>query len=291
MFCSTVPENSPLRHVPFTAASQTRHRSEKRCGVPNEAGVRDPLDTRTDDRSSWPKVLVVEDDESHALALSVGLEREGLAVTIVGDGRDAVPTARAMNADIILLDLMLPGIGGIEICRELRAQGVDTPIIIVSSRSEELDIVVGIEVGADDYVAKPYRMRELVARIGSLLRRRRSAVEAQTHVHVPNELTEDVLNVGDVSLDPERHEVFVRGELIDLPLREFQVLRELLEHAGRVVTRDDLLERVWGLDYEGDPRIVATLIGRLRSRIEKNPEMPTHITTIRGVGYRFDNRS
>lgn len=246
------------------------------------------------ERSSWPKVLVVEDDESHVLALTIGLEREGLAVTVVRDGRDAIATAEQVVPDVILLDLMLPGIGGIDICRELRARGIDTPIIIVSSKITELDVVVGIEVGADDYVGKPYRMRELVARISALLRRRRSsAIELAT----PNSLaardkaSDEVLAVGDVALDPDRHEVFVRGEMIELPLREFQVLRELLEHAGRVVTRDELLERVWGLDYEGDPRIVATLIGRLRTRIEARPDEPTHIATIRGVGYRFNDRT
>jgi two-component system response regulator RegX3 len=243
------------------------------------------------ERSGWPKVLLIEDDESHVLALTVGLEREGLAVTAVRDGRDAVATAERLRPDVILLDLMLPGVSGIDICREVRARGYDTPIIIVSSRSDELDVVVGIEVGADDYVAKPYRMRELVARIGALLRRRRAGEPVPG---TPPSLTQlrggDVLEVGDVSLDAERHEVHVRSELVELPLREFQVLRELLEHAGRVVSRDELLERVWGLDYDGDPRIVATLIGRLRTRIEADPDAPTHITTIRGVGYRFNDR-
>lgn len=244
------------------------------------------------ERSRWPRVLVVEDDESHVLALTIGLEREGIAVTAVRDGRDAVAAYDALHPDVILLDVMLPGASGIEVCRELRARGVDTPIIMVSSRSEEVDVVVGIEVGADDYVPKPYRMRELVARIGALLRRRRVPVEvggptASGPAPTP---TDGVLRVGDVALDPERHEVFVRGVEVDLPLREFQLLRELLVHPGRVVTREALLERVWGLDYEGDPRIVATLIGRLRARIEENPDEPTHIVTIRGVGYRFNDR-
>jgi two-component system response regulator RegX3 len=233
--------------------------------------------------------LLVEDDESHVLALTVGLEREGLAVTAVRDGRDAVATAERLRPDVILLDLMLPGLSGIDICREVRARGFDTPIIIVSSRSDELDVVVGIEVGADDYVAKPYRMRELVARISALLRRRRGGEGSSVTDLLPRSPGE-VLEVCDVTLDPARHEVHVRGEQVDLPLREFQVLRELLEHAGRVVGRDELLERVWGLDYDGDPRIVATLIGRLRTRIETDPDAPTHITTIRGVGYRFNDR-
>ena len=239
----------------------------------------------SNERSGWPKVLLVEDDESHVLALTVGLEREGLAVTAVRDGRDAIPAAERLCPDVVVLDLMLPGLSGIDICRELRARSPEIPIIIVSSRSEELDIVVGIEVGADDYVPKPYRMRELVARIGAQLRRRHVPEAGST---TPR--SDAVLEVADVRLDPERHEVSVRGVPVDLPLREFQVLRELLEHAGRVVTREELLERIWGLEYDGDPRIVATLIGRLRSRIEPDPEQPQRIATIRGVGYRFNDR-
>ena len=248
--------------------------------------VGDALDT---ERTTWPKVLVVEDDESHLLALTIGLEREGLAVTAVRDGRDAIALVEEVDPDVILLDIMLPGISGIEICRDLRSQGIDTPIIMVSSRGEEIDIVVGIEVGADDYVGKPYRMRELVARIRAILRRRRPAL-APSDVPKLTSGREDLHVVGDVTLDNARHEVRVRGVEVDLPLREFQVLRELLEHAGRVVTRDELLDRVWGFDYDGDPRIVATLIGRLRSKIELDPELPVYITTIRGVGYRFNDR-
>jgi two-component system, OmpR family, response regulator RegX3 len=241
------------------------------------------------------KVLLVEDDESHVLALQIGLEREGFEVTALRDGRDAVSTALLLEPDVILLDLMLPGIGGIDVCRTLRARGVDTPIIIVSARAEELDVVVGIEVGADDYVAKPYRMRELVARIGALLRRRSAldAAPAAPVAPVPPATSNGeaaVLCVGDVVLDGARHLVEVRGERVELPLREFQVLHQLLANAGRVVQRDVLLERVWGLDYEGDPRIVATVIGRLRSRIERDPDAPEHITTVRGVGYRFEDR-
>ncbi|MCU1488788.1 MAG: response regulator transcription factor [Acidimicrobiaceae bacterium] len=245
------------------------------------------------ERAHWPRALVVEDDESHVLALTIGLEREGIAVTAVRDGRDAFAAYDELRPDVILLDVMLPGTSGLEVCRELRARGVDTPIIMVSSRSEEVDVVVGIEVGADDYVPKPYRMRELVARIGALLRRRRVPAEVGGREIGPlptGSRTDGVLRVGDVTLDPDRHEVFVRGLEVELPLREFQLLRELLFHAGRVVTREALLERVWGLDYEGDPRIVATLVGRLRARLEDDPDEPTHIITIRGVGYRFSDR-
>lgn len=224
------------------------------------------------------------------LALTVGLEREGLAVSAVRDGREAVAAAERLRPDIILLDLMLPGASGIDVCRELRARGDDTPIIVVSARGSELDVVVGIEVGADDYVHKPYRMRELVARIGALLRRRRVGDGPGVAPEPGHRERDCVWCVGDVSLDSDRHEVTVRGERVELPLREFQLLRELLANAGRVVSRDTLLERVWGLDYDGDPRIVATLVGRLRARVEVDPEQPTRITTIRGVGYRYNDR-
>lgn len=240
------------------------------------------------DRSERPRILIVEDDESHLLALGTGLEREGLAVTAVRDGREAVAAAERVRPDVILLDVMLPGTSGIDVCRELRARGVVTPIIIVSAKHEELDVVVGIEVGADDYVAKPYRLRELVARIGALLRRH---TQVAAPVAAGPVATDEVLRAGDVTLDPSRHEVVVRGRAVELPLREFQLLRELLGRAGRVVTREELLDRVWGLDYDGDPRIVATLIGRLRARIEPDPDAPTRIVTVRGVGYRFDDRA
>lgn len=242
-------------------------------------------------RTDLLKVLVVEDDESHVLALTIGLERENFAVTAVTDGRDAVTTALSLRPDVILLDVMLPGISGLDICKELRLRGLTTPIIMVSARSDELDVVVGIEVGADDYVAKPYRIRELVARIGAILRRRRNlTVDDTIAAGSSPPANETVLRAGDVVLDAARHEVFVRAVQVKLPLREFQVLRELLEHPGKVISRDDLLNRIWGFDYDGDPRIVATIIGRLRARIETNPDEQVHISTIRGVGYRFNDR-
>ena len=151
--------------------------------------------------------------------------------------------------------------------------------------------MVGIEVGADDYVAKPYRIRELVARIGAIMRRRRIiAIDEGATPNGASEESDHVLRVGDVVLDAARHEVFVRSVQVQLPLREFQVLRELLEHPGKVISRDDLLNRIWGFDYDGDPRIVATIVGRLRARIERSPDEQVHISTIRGVGYRFNDR-
>ncbi len=249
------------------------------------------------DRACGPKVLVVEDDESQLLALSLGLGREGMAVTGVRNGREALAAHDALEPDLVLLDVVLGGISGIEVCRELRARGATTPIIMVSSRGDEMDVVVGIEVGADDYLAKPYRLRELVARIGVLLRRRRLAPALAptgvAKVAAPGPAVSPgaeagALSVGDVVLDEDRHEVHVGGARVELALREFQVLRELLAHAGRVVTRDELLERVWGLGYDGDPRIVSTLVGRLRAHVEVDPRQPTRIVTIRGVGYRLD---
>src|SRR5487761_2080530 len=170
------------------------------------------------ERSDWTKVLLVEDDESHVLALTIGLERERFDVTVVTDGRDAVTTALALRPDVILLDVMLPGVSGIDICKELRLRGLNTLIIMVSARAEELDVVVGIEVGADDYVAKPYSIRELVARIGAVLRRRRLLSNGSgmgASLSAPS--NDSVVAAGDVVLDSERHEVFVRSQKVDLP--------------------------------------------------------------------------
>ncbi|HUY06739.1 MAG TPA: response regulator transcription factor [Acidimicrobiales bacterium] len=234
----------------------------------------------------WPRVLVIEDDESHRLALEVGLKREGFSVDAVSDGRAAVAAVERLRPDVICLDLMLPGLSGLDICRELRARGCKTPVVVISAKEEELDIVLAIEVGADDYLSKPYSMRELVARIRAQLRR-----EVERVIRIPGARAAiDALSGGDVVLDPDRHEVYVRGARVELPLREFQVLQALLEQRGRVIRREDLLDEVWGLDYDGDPRIVATVVGRLRSRIEEDPTNPRAIATIRGVGYRFNDR-
>jgi two-component system response regulator RegX3 len=244
--------------------------------------------------ASWPKILVVDDDESELLALKVGLEREQMSVTGLTSGAEALALHDALAPDLVVLDVVLRDTSGIELCRELRARGVDTPVIMVSARSEEMDVVVGIEVGADDYVTKPYRMRELVARIGALLRRRRAVLGNE---RTPSERggrtlaggsAARVLAVGGVVLDEDRHEVRVRNRRVDLSLREHEVLRELLANAGRVVTRDELLARVWGLDYEGDPRIVSTLVGRIRARLGLVEPPGARIVTIRGVGYRLD---
>ena len=231
-------------------------------------------------------MLVVGDDDNQVVALTLGLERQGLAVTTVRDAEDALEAVVDVRPDVILLDVTLPGASGIDVCRELRDRGIETPIIMVSSRNDEFDVVVGIEVGADDYLTKPLRMRELVARIGAQLRRaQQRKAENGERGPQPPVAPLAVLRAGDIAMDPARHEVTVRGDGgLPAACAEFQVLRELLFHAGRVVTREELLVRVWGFDYEGDPRIVATLVGRLRARIEPDPDGPTHIVTIRGVG-------
>jgi two-component system response regulator RegX3 len=264
------------------------------CIGDEETGERDSVNAVAieRERTEWPRVLVIEEDEDQLFELTIGLGREGFAISGARDNAEALAAIERDRPDVILLEVMLPGMSGIDVCRALRDRGISTPIIMMSSRNEELDVVLGIEVGADDYVAKPYRMRELVARIGAQLRRSLPAPAGEVaRPRRPAVVSSPILRAGGIVLDPERHEVTVADREIEIPLREFQLLRELLEHAGRVVTRDELLERVWGLDYDGDPRIVATLVGRLRARIEVDPDNPTHIITIRGVGYRFNDRS
>jgi two-component system response regulator RegX3 len=223
-------------------------------------------------------VLIVEDEESYVEALRIGLEREGYRVAVAVDGVAALDEFDRVHPDLVLLDLMLPRLSGIEVCRQLRARS-QVPIIMVTAKDAEIDTVVGLEVGADDYVTKPYRVRELVARIRAVLRR--------ANADLPDDAGEVVL-AGDVRLDRERHEVTVRGQVVDLPLREFEVLDLLMTNAGRVVTRDTLIDRVWGTDYVGDTKTLDVHIRRLRSRIEHDPSAPDHIVTIRGLGYRFE---
>lgn len=257
----------------------------------NQANAEEVSQTNQQTDVALSRILIIEDDESHVLALTLGLEREGFTVSAVGDGRKAFDAATTFEPDIILLDIMLPGMSGLDVCRQLRDCGMQTPIIMVSSRAEELDVVVGIEVGADDYVAKPYRMRELVARINAVLRRH--AANTKTDLPIAPETRShqsDVLRIGEVELENARHEVRVRNVKIDVPLREFQLLRELMEHAGHVVTREELIDNIWGYGYSGDARIIATLVGRLRSKIDPDPDSSRHISTIRGVGYRFNDR-
>jgi two-component system response regulator RegX3 len=225
-------------------------------------------------------VLVVEDEESFVDALTVGLRREGFIVKVARDGAEALTLFDAIHPDLVLLDLMLPKIPGVDVCRQIRARS-GTPIIMVTAKDSEIDTVVGLELGADDYVTKPYRLRELVARMRAVLRRAPGSGPGLA-------TSAEAIAVGDVSLDSERHEVFVRGEPLSLPLKEFELLELLLANAGRVLTRDTLIDRIWGADYVGDTKTLDVHIKRLRARVEDDPSKPTRITTIRGLGYRFE---
>jgi two-component system response regulator RegX3 len=227
-----------------------------------------------------PTVLVVEDEESFVEALVVGLKREGFNVEVARDGAEALRTWEGVNPDVILLDVMLPKVSGTDVCREIRKHSM-VPIIMVSAKGTELDTVVGLEVGADDYVVKPYRMRELTARIRAALRR---TLPSDSGASASN----SAVVVGDVSIDPERHVVVIRGEPTKLPLKEFELLYVLMVNAGRVMTREQLIDRVWGSDYYGDTKTLDVHIKRLRSKVESDPAVPRSIVTIRGLGYKFE---
>jgi two-component system, OmpR family, response regulator RegX3 len=224
-------------------------------------------------------VLVVEDEESFIEALTIGLRREGFRVHVARDGSQALDVFDTVNPDLVLLDVMLPRVSGIDVCRQLRKKS-QVPIIMVTAKGAEIDTVVGLEVGADDYVTKPYRLRELVARMRAVLRRSPS--------DNGQPLVGEVLDVGDVRLDPGRHEVVIRGQQVQLPLKEFELLELLLGNAGRVLTRETLIDRVWGADYVGDTKTLDVHIKRLRSKVEDDPSNPTRIVTIRGLGYKYD---
>jgi len=224
-------------------------------------------------------VLVVEDEDSFVDALSVGLRREGFRVQVARDGVEALELFDLVEPDLVLLDLMLPRISGVDVCRQLRARS-SVPIIMVTAKSSEIDTVVGLEIGADDYVSKPYRMRELVARMRAALRR------APRDDFVP--LSEEAIEVGDVRLDPDRHEVVVRGSEINLPLKEFELLEILLANAGRVLPRETLIDRIWGVDYVGDTKTLDVHVKRLRAKVEDDPSNPRRIVTIRGLGYKYE---
>jgi len=232
-----------------------------------------------------PLVLLVEDEESFVEALSVGLVREGFRIEVVRDGAEALARFDEVNPDIVLLDLMLPRVSGVEVCQQLRARS-QVPIVMVTAKTEEIDMVVGLEIGADDYVTKPYRMRELVARMRAVMRR--AALVAEPAPLADSEAVDGEVVVGDVSIDPSRYEVTIRGEAHQLPLKEFELLGHLMLNAGLVMSRDTLFERVWGYDYVGDSKTLDVHIQRLRSKVETDPSAPTRIVTIRGVGYKFE---
>jgi two-component system response regulator RegX3 len=227
-----------------------------------------------------PLVLVVDDEQSYRDALRIALEREGFHVEVAADGAEAIARFDAVRPALVLLDVMLPRISGVDVCRELRSRS-QVPIIMVTARNAEIDAVVGLEVGADDYVTKPFRLRELVARVRAALRRGRGE---DAGVAQPGE----VLEIGDVRLDAARHEVAVRGERVALPLKEFELLELLLANAGRVLTRDVLIDRVWGPNYYGDTKTLDVHVKRLRAKVEDDPGHPARIVTVRGVGYRYE---
>jgi two-component system response regulator RegX3 len=221
-------------------------------------------------------VLVVEDEESYSDALSYVLRKEGFEVAVAETGPDALDEYDRAGADIVLLDLMLPGLSGTEVCRALRSRG-NVPVIIVSAKDTEVDKVVALELGADDYVTKPYSPRELLARIKAVLRRGQDV-----------ELLPDTLEAGPVRMDVERHVVTVAGVETRLPLKEFELLEMLLRNTGRVLTRGQLIDRIWGADYVGDTKTLDVHVKRLRSKLEKDPSDPHHLVTVRGLGYKFE---
>jgi two-component system response regulator RegX3 len=224
------------------------------------------------------RVLVVEDEESFSDALSFMLRKEGFEVGIAATGPAAVTQFDQQGADVVLLDLMLPGMSGTEVCRALR-QRSSVPIIMVTAKDSEVDKVVGLELGADDYVTKPFSSRELVARIRAVLRR----------AGEPEELVPATLEAGPVRMDVERHVVSVNGAPITLPLKEFELLELFLRNSGRVLTRGTLIDRVWGSDYVGDGKTLDVHVKRLRAKIETDPATPVHLVTVRGLGYKFES--
>ncbi|MGO1570395.1 MAG: response regulator [Canibacter sp.] len=226
------------------------------------------------------RILLVEDEASISQPLSYLLKKEGYDVTVIDNGTDAVNEFRPDRFDLILLDLMLPGLSGTEVCRAVRSQS-QIPIIMLTAKDSEVDIVVGLELGADDYITKPYSSRELLARTRAVLRRSETD-EAEEPAEEAN-----VLEAEGIRLDNDRHVVFVRGDEVTMPLREFELLEILMRHEGRVLTRGQLIDRVWGSNYYGDTKTLDVHVKRIRSRIEENPARPELITTVRGVGYRF----
>jgi two-component system response regulator RegX3 len=224
------------------------------------------------------RVLVVEDEESFSDALSYMLRKEGFEVSVAATGTEALTSFDRTGADIVLLDLMLPEMSGSEVCRQIR-QRSSVPIIMVTARDAEIDKVVGLEIGADDYVTKPYSPRELVARIRAVLRRRSEPAETEP----------PTLAAGPVRMDVDRHVVTVDGDGVSLPLKEFELLEMFLRNAGRVLTRGQLIDRIWGADYVGDTKTLDVHVKRLRGKIEPEPSSPRHIVTVRGLGYKFES--
>ncbi|MFW0121955.1 winged helix-turn-helix domain-containing protein [Rothia sp. CCM 9419] len=225
------------------------------------------------------RILVVEDEEALSEPLAFLLGREGFDVQVVDNGIDAVVEFERNGADLVLLDVMLPGQSGMEVCKQLRAQS-SVPIIMLTAKDSEIDKVLGLELGADDYVTKPYSSRELIARVRAVLRRQGDGEELEAS---------SAVEVGPVRMDVERHVVTVDGETVTMPLKEFELLEMLLRNAGRVLTRSQLIDRVWGSDYVGDTKTLDVHIKRIRSKIEPDPSTPRYVVTVRGLGYKFES--
>ncbi|MDV2437863.1 response regulator transcription factor [Actinotignum sanguinis] len=223
-------------------------------------------------------ILVVDDEPTYRDTLAFNLGRDGYEVVTAADGTAALEQFRVARPNVVLLDLMLPGMSGEEVCRRIRATS-DVPIIMLTAKDSEIDKVVGLEVGADDYVTKPYSYRELVARVRAVLRRASTGAA--------DDVDEDVLRVGRVEMDTDKHEVYVGGELISMPLREFELLELFLRNPDRVLTRPQILDRIWGLDYMGDTKTLDVHVKRIRSKIEVDPSAPTALVTVRGLGYKL----
>jgi len=224
------------------------------------------------------KILLIEDEASFSEALSYVLGKEGFEVVLADTGDGAIAAFDKGGADLVLLDLMLPGLSGTEVCRQLRSRSA-VPIIMLTAKDTEVDKVVGLELGADDYVTKPYSKAELVARIRAVLRRQSDNTESD----------QSVITAGPVRIDIERHQVNINDDLISLPLKEFELLEFLVRNSGRVLTRAQLIDRVWGSDYFGDTKTLDVHVKRLRAKIETDPANPVYIQTIRGLGYKFEN--
>jgi two-component system response regulator RegX3 len=225
------------------------------------------------------RVLIVEDEPALADSIRYGLEREGYEVTVLGDGLRAVDYVRSWRPDIVLLDLMLPGMPGTDVCREIRGIG-KVPIVMVTAKDTEADKVLGLELGADDYITKPFSMRELIARVRAVLRRAGIVTEPEERA--------TAVSAGPVVIDTERHEVRVKDRVVELPPKEFALLEVLVRKVGKLMTRDALISQVWGEDYYGDTRTLDVHIKRLRAKVEDDPRNPMHLRTVRGLGYRFE---
>ena len=222
------------------------------------------------------RIMVVEDEESFSDALSFMLRKEGFAVSVATTGPDALAQFEREPADLVLLDLMLPGMSGTDVCRTIRAKS-RVPIIMVTAKDSEIDKVLGLELGADDYVTKPFSSRELVARIRAVLRRNVDDVDE-----------DPVVEAGPVRIDPDRHQVLVNGQVVAMPLKEFDLLEYLVRNSGRVLTRGQLIDRIWGSDYVGDTKTLDVHVKRLRAKVEADPAHPVHLLTVRGLGYKFE---